>query len=456
MSHIFTVRELTTAVKEVLESEFPFVWVKGQVGNVSRPGSGHIYFSLKDNDSVLNCVWFKSNQNLDPNLSADKLQTGQALLAAGRIAVYPPRGGYQLIAELVQDQGVGNLHLEFEALKKDLAGQGYFDRDRKQALPANPTQIGVITSTSGAAIQDFLKVSRNRGLPSQIRIYPCLVQGEGAAETIVFALEQANLEGWAQVLVLIRGGGSLEDLWTFNTKPVAEGLFTSKIPVITGIGHETDQTIAGLTADCNGATPSHAAQLLWPERDQLVQRLDELELFLGKHLGLNLEDKLRQLEKLEQGLTWLSPGRHLERLREKNETAAKDLSRAFALFERHKTQKLQDQILGLSRTFSPGDWNLLEQKVEQLFQRSWRAGQLFLQNKQAFLEQTRVSLDGLDPHSPLHRGYSLVTKQSDGSILRFRDQVEPGDQLDIQTEKEHIPAKVIANVQCSDRQCTKP
>ncbi|MCF8039927.1 MAG: exodeoxyribonuclease VII large subunit [Desulfohalobiaceae bacterium] len=442
MSHIFTVRELTAAVKEVLESEFPFVWVKGQAGNISRPGSGHLYFSLKDQDSVLNCVWFKSNQTAGPNTSPEKLQTGQALLCAGRLAVYSPRGTYQLIAELVQDQGTGNLHLEFEALKKDLARQGYFDRDRKKNLPANPRQIGVVTSPSGAAIRDFLKVGHTRGLPSMIRIYPCLVQGEAAAETIASALEQANLEAWAEVLVLIRGGGSLEDLWSFNTQTVAKALFSSRIPVITGIGHETDQTIAGLTADCNGSTPTHAAQLIWPERDQMAQRIDELEISLLKSRRQFFSSKKQRLLELEQGLSWLSPGRHLERLAERNDFALQELKRAGELFFRQKSMALDTAVTGLSRSFPASCWDLLEQRVEQLSQRLLRSGKLFCSNKEISLEHLGVTLDNLNPYSPLQRGYSLVKKQSDGTILRSSNQVAPGDQLDIRTENDHIPARV--------------
>ncbi|MCF8104344.1 MAG: exodeoxyribonuclease VII large subunit [Desulfohalobiaceae bacterium] len=443
MSHIFTVRELTTAVKDVLESEFPFVWVKGQAGNISRPGSGHLYFSLKDQDSVLSCVWFKSNQTAAPNTLPDRLQTGQALLCAGRIAVYAPRGTYQLIAELVQDQGTGNLHLEFEALKKDLARQGYFDRDRKKNLPANPLRVGVVTSPSGAAIRDFLKVGHTRGLPATIRIYPCLVQGETAAETIASALEQANLEGWAEALVLIRGGGSLEDLWSFNTETVAKALFTSKIPVITGIGHETDQTIAGLTADCNGSTPTHAAQLIWPERDQIAQRIDELEISLLKSRRQFFRSKRQGLLELEQGLSWLSPGRHLKRLEERNGSAVQELKRAGELFLQQKSGSLVDSTVGLSRTFPASRWDLLEQRVEQLAQRLLSAEQLFCRNKETPLERLKVALDGLNPYSPLQRGYSLVKKKSDGAILRSSSQVGPGEHLDIRTEKDHIPAKVI-------------
>ena len=242
MSHILSVAELTRAITDVLEAEFPFVWVRGQVTNLARPASGHIYFTLSDADAALSVVWFKGSQGrggktgvdpltgevLEPGAAgsdlAASLANGQEVLAAGRISVYAARGGYQLIAELVQPSGVSDLALAFEALKRKLADKGLFDEARKMAVPANPMRVAVITSAQGAAVRDFLRLASTRGAGAQIRIHPALVQGDAAPGQIAAQLDAVSREGWAEVVALIRGGGSLEDLWAFNTEVVAEAM----------------------------------------------------------------------------------------------------------------------------------------------------------------------------------------------------------------------------------------
>jgi exodeoxyribonuclease VII large subunit len=315
--HVYTVRELTRAVREVLEGQFPFLWVKGQVTNLSRPGSGHIYFALRDEDSILNVVWFRSSQTVPSALSAERIGQGMEVVCAGRLVVYPPRGGYQLVAELIQEEGVGRLHLELEALKKKLSGLGYFDPSRKRPLPARVSRVAAVTAPTGAAIRDFLCLSCDRGIAGTIRIYPTRVQGEDAPAEIAAAMDRACRDGWAEVLVLIRGGGSLEDLWAFNTEIVANAVFESTLPVVCGVGHEIDTSIADLVADVRAATPSHAAQLLWPERTTLLQTVDDLELALTRSIDRHLEQAAGRLRAMSQALSWLSPARRLERMVER-------------------------------------------------------------------------------------------------------------------------------------------
>ena len=262
---ILTVRALTEQLRRSLEGRFPFVWVRGEVSNLSRPGSGHIYFSLKDQDAQLQCVWFRGQQRqaeqgqaFDPLTGEvfdtprpsplELLRNGLDLLCAGRISVYAPRGQYQLLVELVQPTGQGLLAQAFEERKRKLAEAGYFAQERKRPLPWNPQRVALITSPSGAAIHDFLELAQNRGCGAEIRLFPASVQGEEAAPEIIRALDEINAQGWAQVIVLIRGGGSLEDLWAFNEEAVAEAVFCSRLPVLAGIGHEVDVTLADLTA----------------------------------------------------------------------------------------------------------------------------------------------------------------------------------------------------------------
>ncbi|MCL1985195.1 MAG: exodeoxyribonuclease VII large subunit, partial [Betaproteobacteria bacterium] len=334
MSLILTVRELTRRIRTGLEANFPFVWIRGEVSNLSRPSSGHIYFSLKDSEALLNCVWFKAAQRdsegFDPLTGevfpegprpslARILQDGEQIFCAGRITVYAPRGSYQLVVELAQPDGMGQLALAFEARKQELAARGYFATERKRKLPPHPMKAAVITAPGGAAVRDFLRIAKERGYGACIRVYPVPVQGNAAAPAIAAALARINAEGWAQVVVLIRGGGSLEDLWPFNEEIVVNAVFTSAIPVLAGIGHEVDTSMADMTADVRAATPSHAAQLLWPLRSELLQRVDDMEIALRRAHARCFEDAAMRLQALRQALHWLSPGKAFER---KNEAAA--------------------------------------------------------------------------------------------------------------------------------------
>ena len=442
MPHIFSVFELTQAVKDTLEAEFPFVWVQGQVGNVSRPGSGHIYFPLKDERSSLDIVWFQSNQSGRMNITPDQLQTGQDILCAGRLTVYAQRGTYQVLAELVQDQGMGRLHLEFEALKKALAQEGLFDPGRKKQLPANPQRVALITSPSAAALIDFLGLSHHRGLPGEIRIYPCQVQGKEAEETVASALEMADLEDWAQVAVLVRGGGSLEDLWTFNTETVARAVNACSIPVLTGIGHEVDTTITDLVADLRAATPSHAAQLLWPERSGFIQAIDDLETRLFSTWKAYLDREEYTVQALHRALGWLSPKRNLLRMQERLHNLSKNLHRLGLGLTRSKEDALQQAVQTLMRRGADPHWLREEDRIALLESKLQTTMHSLVQNKEHQFQDRQTALTGLDPYRPLRRGYSLVWLETSGAILRRSEQVQPGDMLEITTSEARVKTRV--------------
>ncbi|QGY38873.1 exodeoxyribonuclease VII large subunit [Pseudodesulfovibrio cashew] len=490
MSAIFTVSELTRSVKNLLEAEFPFVWVRGQVSNLARPASGHIYFTLTDGDAALSVVWFKSAQaasqpvtdggeRINPltgeveetagttALSGSGLEEGMEVLCAGRLNVYEPRGQYQLVAELVQDQGVGDLAIAFEALKKKLSEKGYFDEDRKMAIPRNPKRVAVITSPSGAAIRDFLRIADTRGTGAEIRIYPSLVQGDLAPEQLAKALDQADAEGWAEVAVLIRGGGSLEDLWAFNTEPVADAIYRSRLPVVTGVGHEPDVSIADFVADKRAATPSHAAQELWPRRETLAQRLDDLELAMTRAYTGWLLSKGTDFEHLRRALVWLSPERRLERMSDRYaglltrlEDAGQDL-----IFNKHRDAR--DCVERLGRAYGPGRMRALSAETASwvrrmsnayntrrtedtarqtgaLVQRLRTAMERLAEDRSQELKLADTALSGLNPEAPLERGYALIRVERTGQFLRNPKEVTNGDALAIRVREGNVTAVVTS------------
>lgn len=435
MSDVHTVRELTERLRRGVEGMFPFVWVKGEVSNLSRPGSGHVYFSLKDADALLNCVWFRAQQRgadrFDPLTGevfedgprpclARTMENGQQVMCAGRITVYAPRGAYQMVVELAQDAGQGRLFADFEALKRKLAARGFFAGERKRPLPHNPRRVAVITAPTGAAIHDFLRVAATRGSGAQLRLHPVPVQGNAAAPAIAAALREADALGWAQAIALIRGGGSLEDLWAFNEETVAEAVFESSLPILAGIGHEVDVSIADMTADVRAATPSHAAQLLWPDRQELAQMADALETALRAAMARRLEGKRLSLERREQAVNWLSPVRVLERLCERHWPLHERLIRAGdRALERRKDRGRR-----------------LEESLS-------RCGNALPQRGDVALEQLLGRLNALNPLAPLERGYALV-RNSRGAALRSAAGVKPGDMLDVTLHQGGLAAQVAA------------
>ncbi|MBI4961523.1 MAG: exodeoxyribonuclease VII large subunit [Desulfovibrio sp.] len=468
MQHIFRVGEITRALKDVVEGQFPFVWVRGQVSNLARPSSGHVYFSLKDEEAVLNVVWFKGSQDglslnsterydpltgevLEGPKGASWLADGADVLCAGRLTVYAPRGAYQLVAELVQDMGLGRLYLEFEALKIKLTEKGWFDSERKRPLPAQPLRVAVVTAPAAAAVRDFLRVGRARGTGCEIRIFPTLVQGDQAPGQIAEALDAAGSDGWAQVVVLLRGGGSIEDLWAFNTEMVAEAIFNCPVPVVCGVGHEVDVTIADMVADVRAATPSHAAQLLWPERSVLAQRADELEMRLRQAFERFARELGGRLAHLEKALSWLSPRERLERLDERLESLTRRLQLSSDILVSSAHSRLDSAVRELSRagqnitvsavttlsdlerrllSFGPAWLESSERRLDGLSQRLSSSGGLGLERTQAKLDVLVAKLNGLDPRKPLERGYALA-RRANGSFLRSVDEVAPGEGIDI-------------------------
>ncbi len=460
MAEIYSVTALTSLIKANLEQGFPFLWVKGQISNLARPGSGHVYFSLKDENALLSVVWFKARQGrggggfdpltgevFDLELSggaglAASLENGQEILCGGRVTVYAPRGQYQLIAETVQDVGLGRLHLEFEALKRRYMEKGYFDQERKRPIPRNPQRVAVVSAPGSAAVRDFLRLASERGLGGAIRIHPTLVQGDEAPAQIARAMDEVNGQAWAEAVVLIRGGGSLEDLWAYNTEPVAEAVFNSRMPVVAGIGHEVDISIADMIADVRAATPSHAAQLLFEERETLEQMLDRGETALTRAWARKFQEAAGLLEHFARALAWFSPAQRLERATERFAGLAERLERARIWLLRDKEGRLDELEKRLLRSFGPDRLQERSLQLDVLENGLRKAAELVVERGSTSLDKMLLMLEALDPKRPLRRGYAIVRERESGRWLRSVRNVNPGDVLDIGLADGEIGAEV--------------
>ena len=297
--HIYTVSELTRHIKVILEDNFPLIWVEGEVSNFTKHSSGHMYFSLKDKSSVINCVMFKrSNYNLK-----FEVEGGMQVVAFGRISLYDKRGQYQLYVENIEPKGIGALQLAFEQLKKKLDREGLFDVAIKKPIPYLPSKIGVVTSPTGAAIKDILNVTKRRFQSIDLVINPVRVQGKDAAPEIREAIEDFNKFKKVDVIIVTRGGGSLEDLWAFNEEIVARAIHQSKIPIISAVGHEIDWTIADFVSDFRAPTPSAAAELVIPRKEDLEKRIGELAERLYQFPKEILQQYEQELDDLLKGLS---------------------------------------------------------------------------------------------------------------------------------------------------------
>ena len=495
--HIFSVSALTAAIKGILEGSFPFVWVRGQVANLSRPSSGHVYFSLKDESCSLAAVWFRGSQkpseSFDPLTGevyeggprpslALSLENGQEIGCAGRLAVYGARGQYQLVVEIGQSAGLGRLHEEFERLRLKLEQLGYFSPERKRPLPEHPRRVAVVTAPGGAAIHDFLRIAEGRGLGARIRVFPVPVQGEAAPPKIVAAMQRIFAENWAEALVLIRGGGSIEDLWAFNDEHLARAVYESPVPVLAGIGHEIDFTLADMTADVRAATPSHAAQLLWPARDELLRRVGVLETGLRQAGRRCLESVGLRLAGLARDLRWRSPERTLAGWRERLASGLRLLHSAGRLCLEREEARLKSCLAGLSAV--PGRLPPREDRLSALAGRLTQAGQRGFAAREAQLgaaafalartpsrlpaaaaaldslerrlqdrgeraladaghrlERTVLRLEAVSPHAPLERGYALV-RRLDGAFVSSVADAAPGEALRVTVRDGDIPVRV--------------
>ncbi len=436
--HIFSVSELNRTVRDVLEGALGPIWVAGELSNLARPASGHIYFTLKDSDAQVRCAMFRGrNRHLTFTPEA-----GMMVRARANVGLYEARGDYQLIVESLEPGGSGALAQAFEALKKRLAAAGLFAAERKRALPSLPRRIGVITSASGAAVRDVLRVLRRRFPAIPVVVYPVPVQGEQAVGTIAAMLERAGRRSECDVLLLVRGGGSLEDLWAFNEEAVARAIAASPIPVVTGVGHEVDVTIADFAADQRCPTPSAAAEVVTPDAESLARRVGQLERRLSAAMRGRLERSADGYTRLERRLHRQDPARRLQQLQQRADELSARLARGIRRELARHRQRGSATTERLERATPAHRIERLRERVARAETGLHRGMRRTLTSQRERLASATRALEAVSPLAVLGRGYALVQRSADGRAVVDAASTAPGDRLDIRLARGRIDATV--------------
>lgn len=431
---VISVSELNRDARRLLEKSFAMLYVEGEISNFASPASGHWYFTLKDDKAQLRCAMFR-NRNQRVRF---KPKNGQQIIVRGRISLYEGRGEFQMIAENLEDSGDGALRRAFEQLKTSLQAEGLFDDSRKQPVPAMPRHIAIITSPTGAAIRDVITVMRRRFPAIHLTVLPVQVQGDESAAQITAALRFANeyAEDPFDLILLTRGGGSLEDLWSFNTEPVARAIAASLLPVVCAVGHETDVSIADFVADIRAATPSAAAELVTPDGDavdfELARRSQQLVSLMQQKL---MQDQ-REIRHLQRRLR--HPNQRLEEFHQRTDDIDRRLGRAMQSRLSQLTARL-----AAAKVPSPASAVVAgSQKLNLLQNRLQTAGREGINNRRSAFSQLTVKLDALSPLATLQRGYAIVTKVSDDSVLTDSKDVETGELIRTRLQSGSLIAEV--------------
>ncbi|HEX3175083.1 MAG TPA: exodeoxyribonuclease VII large subunit [Methylomirabilota bacterium] len=443
---VLSVSQLSARLREVMEEKFPAVWVEGEISNFKVYTSGHAYFTLKDETAQLRCVLFRNRARRIRFEPADGLH----VLAFGSVEVYAQRGEYQLVVELLEPRGVGALQLAFEQLKERLAREGLFDAARKRALPRFPKKIGIVTSPSGAALRDMLRVIGRRFGEIHIVVAPARVQGEGAAQEVAQGVRELNALGGIDVIIVGRGGGSLEDLWAFNDEMLARTIAASKIPVIAAVGHEVDFTIADFVADLRAPTPSAAAELVVREKQAVADSVSELGRRLAAAMQRRLSREHDRLTRLRQRRVLTDGRRPLRDLERRVDDATARLRRAIATTMRHAAHRVELAARSL-RAQSPTARTLGDRRrLTELSTRLDRGVARQLDRARHRVGGALGRLDSLSPLAVLGRGYSL-TRSASGEIVRSARQVAAGTEVSVLLHEGSLLCRVNATKEHDER-----
>lgn len=424
---IFSVSELTFAIKQQLESAYPFVTVKGEITNFKLQSSGHLYFTLKDDRAQISAALFKGNTRMLERLP----KAGDQVIVQGELSVYPPRGNYQLIVRSLQFEGVGELLLKFHELKKELETRGWFDPARKKPLPSYPKTIGVVTSPTGAVIQDILHVLTRRFSGFHLVLNPVKVQGEGAAQEIARAIDDMNTHHLCDLLIVGRGGGSLEDLWAFNEEVVAASIFRSRIPIISAVGHETDVTLADFVADVRAPTPSAAAEIAVAEKTQQLKQLKQTAERLAESLQREIDQRKVRLESLATHPLLSSPEYLLAPYAQRLDELANDMKGAM------QTLLMQLKMGLLAMKKGAGALNPIEklrvwrQRIEGIEKQLLRSAQEGVSLRKERLHHLAVHLRAIDPRNLLTKGYCVLFPENKDSAIVSAKAIKPGQKISI-------------------------
>jgi exodeoxyribonuclease VII large subunit len=431
--------QLNTLARDLLEGAFPLVWVEGELGNLSRPGSGHLYFTLKDARAQVRCALFKPKSqwlNFVP-------REGLRVLARGRLTLYEARGDYQLILDSLEEAGEGALRRAFEELKQKLTAEGLFDTARKRPLPAFVRRLAVLTSPSGAAVRDVLSVLSRRFPLMHVDVLPVPVQGEGAPAQIVSMLQRAYRSDRYDAILLARGGGSLEDLWAFNDERLVRAIAQSPVPVVSAIGHETDFSLSDFVADLRAPTPSVAAELLAPSRHDLALRLQGLQRRASRLMSHRMHRDAQRADRAALRLHAMRPSARLDLLRRRHAEAQRRLDHAFRkqLERLHARLRHADAVL---RTMAPKRRiALLRQRLESLRPRPQAAMMRRLRHDQVHLRGLARSMEAVSPLKTVARGYAIL-QHEDGRIIRSVQDARVGDRVSARLGDGQLPLKVVA------------
>ncbi len=434
-TEVLSVSALNRLAKGLLEEQFAGVWVEGEVSNLAIPASGHMYFSLKDSKAQVRCAFFKG-KNRFLNFT---LKEGDHVMVRANVSLFEGRGDFQLIVQHLELQGEGALKREFELLKIKLHKAGLFDVAHKKPMPAMPKTIGIVTSATGAAIRDILQVLRRRYPIAKVIIYPCQVQGVSAHESIIKALNQANQRLECDIIILSRGGGSLEDLWCFNHEALAYTIFESQLPIICGVGHEIDITIADLVADVRAPTPSAAAEMVSPDKDKFLQAFVEYQRQLSKSVERRLSHLLIKITALSKQLR--HPNQMIQEQMQKADFLAQKLNALMQQLLKQNQFELKDLQKSLIH-FSPLQ-SILQDKVKiasefENLKKAWQKIQTH--NQQRYTHLTH-RLNTISPLATLARGYAIAQK-SDESIIHSVQEVDAGEIIQIRLAEGQLNCEV--------------
>jgi len=434
---VYSVSELNRTIRGLLESQFPLLWIEGEISNLAEPASGHIYFTLKDAKAQVRCAMFKGRKQL----LRFKPCNGQQILIRAKVGLYEARGEFQLVAEHMEEAGDGALRREFEELKTRLAKEGLFDESLKQPIPELPKCIAVITSGTGAAIRDVLSVLGRRFPSIPVQVYPVAVQGEKAAPEISKALYRASKSKTCDVILLVRGGGSLEDLWAFNEEQVARAIVLCDVPVISGVGHEVDVTIADFTADHRAATPSAAAELVSPNQQTYLHKLQSFQRQLIRLMQTELSRLNDQSKWLQTRLKTQHPNSQLMQQIQQLDDLTNNLQSAFQVIINEKKHDLKYNMQSLLSNRPDQFIDYQKIQLEDLSSRLVYSSEQNIENKMQQLANLSRTMQAVSPLNTLSRGYS-ITRDANGETVTNARQLRKGDKITSEFNKGKVTSRV--------------